>query len=399
MKLSTYILSIALQPLLLSQVQYPNSSFEIIYDANGDSLPFIIHAENGKNYGFENVDIENPFMKGLQASTDSHTYKELEVQNGILTKNNTISETLVNAGAEILIKEDIFDHFSSLQSVDYSPFDDETTQYESGGLFNIEDFKIDGFEGEINFTGLDEISQLHTQESISANSNWNIGFEADGLMDLSAFAENQTAPAYMKINMDLSYIGCKSIRTQWGDKTASLIGSQIDATVTVGSFELDARDYTDVPAGQNTIMTFLGLSMSMEIDLNAYFLKDYGEYILNVSGDVSMPPEITFVYQGQTLSLPFPQTSVIINNQRVYTSRNYADSPRSFLETRDDMNTHPSMMQSWTWNGAFPWVYDNSSKSWFYYHSSSGGYFVYHANLKNWYKFDVSTGVWNPHSF
>ena len=399
MKLLTYILSLALQPLLLSQVQYPNSSFEIIYDANGDSLPFIIHAENGENYGFENVDIENPFMKGLQASTDSHTYKELEVQNGILTKHHTISETLVNAGAEILIKEDIFDHFSSLQSVDYSPFDDETTQYESGGLFNIEDFKMDGFEGEINFTGLDGISQLHSQESISANSNWIIGFEADGLMDLSESGLDQKIPAYMKLNMDLSYIGCKSIRTQWGDKTASLIGGKMDATITVGSFELDARDYTYVPSGQDPIMTFLGLSMTMEIDLNAYFLKDYGEYILNMSVDGSTPSEISFVYQGQTISQPLAQTSLAMHNQRVYTSRNYADSPRSFLETRDDLTAHPSMMQSWTWNGAFPWVYDNSSKSWFYYHSSSGGYFVYHANLKNWYKFDVSTGVWNPHSF
>ena len=159
-------------------------------------------------------------MKGLQSATDSHTFNELEAQNGILIKENTITETLINADSEILIKEDIYDHFTHKQSLNYSLFDEETTQYESGGLFNMEDFKIDGFEGEVNFTGLEGISQLHTQESISANSKWTLGFEADGLMDLSESGLDQKVPAYMKLNMNLSYIGCKSIRTKWGDKKA-----------------------------------------------------------------------------------------------------------------------------------------------------------------------------------
>ena len=68
------------------------------------------------------------------------------------------------------------------------------------------------------------------------------------------------------------------------------------------------------------IMTFLGLSMTMKM-LNAYFLKDYGEYFLNMSGDVSMPSEISFVYQGQTLSQSLPQTFPSLHSQKVYTSR------------------------------------------------------------------------------
>jgi hypothetical protein len=53
-------------------------------------------------------------------------------------------------------------------------------------------------------------------------------------------------------------------------------------------------------------------------------------------------------------------------------------------------------LNSWTWNGAFPWVYNSLTDSWFYYAFSGNSYNAYDARSGSWFTFDSGTGAWNP---
>jgi hypothetical protein len=62
--------------------------------------------------------------------------------------------------------------------------------------------------------------------------------------------------------------------------------------------------------------------------------------------------------------------------------------------TVQDQNS--PQLNSWTWNGAFPWVYNHATESWFYYAFSGDSYDAYDARSGSWFTFDSGTGAWNP---
>ena len=49
---------------------------------------------------------------------------------------------------------------------------------------------------------------------------------------------------------------------------------------------------------------------------------------------------------------------------------------------------------SWTWNGAYPWVYNANTDSWFYYAFSEGKCHTYDARTSKWYTFDGQQKTW-----
>jgi hypothetical protein len=66
--------------------------------------------------------------------------------------------------------------------------------------------------------------------------------------------------------------------------------------------------------------------------------------------------------------------------------------PKSF----ERLNPTEPQKYSWTWNGAFPWVYNSATDSWFYYLFSGNSYNAYDARSGSWFTFDSGTGAWNP---
>ena len=62
--------------------------------------------------------------------------------------------------------------------------------------------------------------------------------------------------------------------------------------------------------------------------------------------------------------------------------------------TVQDQNS--PQLNSWTWNGAFPWVYNHATESWFYYAFSGDSYNAYDARSGSWFTFNSGTGAWNP---
>lgn len=399
MKKSPLLLFLAFQAILFAQEQYPHANFEILYHKDGNALPFIIYSSNSESYGFETLEIENPFLQGgLSSVGDSHTYKEVTGLDSTILQDSTVTETIIKQGIEKKLKKEIYDHFTFQQSVEYQPFEEQLTQMNSG-IFNTEDFSPDNFSGTIDVTGSEQINELNNLEYILPNSNWDIGFEANGLMDLTEDGISATVPADLSIDMDLSYVGCVPISTAWGEKNAALITASLSGSISMGAFIVDMSDHADFPPGQDTIVKFHGFSMDINFYLNAYLLKNLGEYIINMRGTFSLPSQFTMEYQGEYHSVPIPQSFPTIYTQRSYTGRNYADLPQNFVHKTAASSPNSNILQSWTWNGAFPWVYDHSSQSWYYYYFNEKGYFLYHSNLNNWFKFNISSEEWTPASF
>ena len=61
----------------------------------------------------------------------------------------------------------------------------------------------------------------------------------------------------------------------------------------------------------------------------------------------------------------------------------------------NSLNSINPQLDSWTWNGAFPWVYNGSTDSWFYYAFTGNTCNAYDARSGSWFTFNGVTGVWN----
>ena len=64
--------------------------------------------------------------------------------------------------------------------------------------------------------------------------------------------------------------------------------------------------------------------------------------------------------------------------------------------TQHEEILNQTKLNSWTWNGAFPWVYNSLTDSWFYYAFSGNSYNAYDARSGSWFTVDSGTGAWNP---
>ena len=52
------------------------------------------------------------------------------------------------------------------------------------------------------------------------------------------------------------------------------------------------------------------------------------------------------------------------------------------------------LLNTWTWNGAFPWVYNHETASWFYYHFAGNTCNAYDARNGNWFTFNGTSNSW-----
>jgi len=84
------------------------------------------------------------------------------------------------------------------------------------------------------------------------------------------------------------------------------------------------------------------------------------------------------------------------NSVGAYDYRFRIDFPQSSDSVSGPVSS--AKLDSWTWNGAFPWVYNNATDSWFYYAFSGNSYNAYDARNRSWFTFDSDTGKWNPYN-
>lgn len=409
-----FLIFFCMPSVLTGSQSIPNNNFKTIYDTDGNELPFLIDSSNKSIQSFDLLEIENPFLEGkLNHEGESRVYKSLTASDELLVQELTITESHIiqNRGSspfsaflapENKIKKESYDHFTGQSTIEYLPFEEKVTQNNSDIFSAVDSFQegLDGFSGEINWTGLDDMEDLQNAEFFQANSSWLLSMDATGTLDFSEQGLVATAPVDLSVSMDISYPGCLPISTQWGDKNAALIIMQLTGNFAVDSFWIDLTQYGQIPYGQDSRAKFFGFSIDLDMTGNAYFLKELGSYLLNIKGTISFPSEISMLYDGQYFEVPLPAESIpTFYSQLSFEDNNFGDFTKNFSIPTDSSPISSGFLQSWTWNGAFPWVYDYSSQSWYYYYFNNAGYFVYHSNLNNWFKFNISSGAWSPTSF
>jgi hypothetical protein len=80
--------------------------------------------------------------------------------------------------------------------------------------------------------------------------------------------------------------------------------------------------------------------------------------------------------------------------ERTIVSSNFNVTPTSFSVITPTQHSSTSYLDSWTWNGSFPWVYNANTDSWFYYRFNGNICYAYDVRSSKWFAFDEGNGGW-----
>jgi hypothetical protein len=219
-------------------------------------------------------------------------------------------------------------------------------------------------------------------QSVTVGQTWkNIAYRT-GFTEVSG-QQGQiiTLPIRIVIESESKFLGIESISTVWGPKKAIVIETR--SLIQSGNQEWADGFYKYTNTYDDT--------QQIKKD---YYIRGVGIYkfstVTNASG-YSTRSIYTPNNSSQTLSYPRPQTTE--NFTYEYSTRNL--SPNDFSEVSQTSGNSSSIsLNSWTWNGSFPWVYNHATSSWFYYSFSGGSYNVYDAKNNSWYTFNDVDKIW-----
>lgn len=219
-------------------------------------------------------------------------------------------------------------------------------------------------------------------QSVSIGQTWkNIAYRT-GFTEVSG-QQGQiiTLPIRIVIEGESKFLGIESISTVWGAKKAIVIETQ--NLIQSGNQEWVDGFYKYTNAYADT--------QQVKKD---YYLKGVGLYKFSTLTNASSYTT-TAIYtpnnSSQTFTYPRPQSTE--NFTYEYSTRNL--SPTDFSElSQTSGNSSSISLNSWTWNGSFPWVYSHANSSWFYYSFSGNRYNVYDAKNNSWYTFNDADKTW-----
>ena len=218
--------------------------------------------------------------------------------------------------------------------------------------------------------------------TVTVGDSWeNIGYR-------TGFTENDiqgnllTLPIRIVIDSKTTFLGLENIETIWGQKTASVVETQ--KVIESGNQEWSDGSYRYLNTFDITYQR-----------VKEYFLKDMGIYkIETVTEPSGYTFSQTYIPTGYTQNIPFPspKTTEVLTYE--YSTRNL--SPKDFSQVIESTNESNSIIiNSWTWNGGFPWIYNYETDSWFYYHFNGNSYLTYDVRNGGWYAFNSNTNTWD----
>ena len=227
------------------------------------------------------------------------------------------------------------------------------------------------------------VGKAPSTANVKIGDSWqNIAYRT-GSVETYVEGNNITLPIKVGIETNASFLGLENIETIWGIKTAAVVESK-------KMIQMGEQVWQD---GSYSFKNTFDDTYSREKD---YYLRGMGLYKREVFTDpTNRTFTSTYVPNGYTESYPYPspQTTEILIYE--YSSRNL--SPSNFSEVDASSNFGDSVkIDSWTWNGAFPWVYNNSTESWFYYLFTNDKYNAYDARNGNWLSYNSESKTWTP---
>jgi hypothetical protein len=218
--------------------------------------------------------------------------------------------------------------------------------------------------------------------TVAVNQTWeNIGYRT-GFTEVSTQGGKiLTLPIRIVLESESTFLGIQSIETIWGTKKA--IAVQTQKTIKSGNQDWSEGSYNYRNTFEDTRQT-----------ITTYYLRGVGVYkIVTVTEPTSYTTTSTYVPTNYTQSYPYPsprETEVLT----------YEYSTRSITATDFETVAQTATANStvdlgaWTWNGAYPWVYNANTNSWFYYRFNSNTCYAFDVRSSKWFAFDGQSKVW-----
>ena len=168
------------------------------------------------------------------------------------------------------------------------------------------------------------------------------------------------------------------VSTPWGTKTAIVFeydinGSRLVLDTDPQTKELRSSWFENQRFGFGITYMINGLGMLSETYTTMPVLWDNESFLT-----------------AETLNERFPT----VMTSRSFHSTSLELSIKDFIPLTDQL-LETNLLNSWTWNGAFPWVYNHDTNSWFYYHYSTNKLNAYDALNQKWFTFDSATNAWS----
>ena len=326
--------------------------------------------------------IENPFVhEGELLNVDGYStldYKKYD-SSLVLESSGSVRGTLVSKenfyGEEIkVIKIN-----STETATGESP--QATEMYE---VYIDDDFAFNNTVSSLKYSSTilnRSVGKPPATQTVKVGDYWeNIGYRT-GFTETDVQGVTLTLPIRAVIDSRSTFLGMENIDTIWGTKTAVVVETQ--SVIEMGNQEWNDGSYRY----RNTFD-------DIHQKIKTYYLKKMGVYkIETVSEPAGYTLTQTYVPSGyiQTYPFPSPKTTEILTYE--YSTRNL--SPTNFSEVVELPSSGNSIsLSSWTWNGGFPWIYNYSTDSWFYYHFTGNSYLTYDARDGGWYAFNSNTNTW-----
>lgn len=411
MKNSIYILiqAFLMQVISHAQIEFGESEFETIYDDKGVALPSIILHENASNYGFQIKPVINPLLNDpMQKVGDSKEYKVTKYETGILGEIVTSKNTLIsNSDHDRSIRNENYFHQSGITQTEVLDYSLKSQINKLKEMFDVESL-TSSIAGDIggdnkiemrwNMTNIDGFIEPFLEKELGSDSKGQFALIGSGyIVGKQAIDAQQNLtvrmPIKLDVSMNLKYSGQKVLNTKWGLKESYLFTIRVTMKMEISTFYIDLNNF-GYPTASGDKIKVNGFSLELEGFLNSYVIEGIGSFLTNsILESSNNSVQMIMEYQNNTFS---QDIQIYLNEKEQTLLTDFAFEYES-KNTNDDQGSEiPSItaMRSWTWNGAFPWVYDSASDSWFYYYFTGNGYYAYNSSSRRWMSFDDSFGNW-----
>ena len=222
-----------------------------------------------------------------------------------------------------------------------------------------------------------------TKAFLEIGEQWEIMVSEMLKLDIS---ENVSITGILTHLFEYEFQGTETISTIWGNfqaaKIKSLISQSYEYFDAIVSFEGDAI-LVEIP------------SFTVTAERTEYYVKGFGRYkSISTRTTSSWSEKNTNLRTQEYNTWEYPMKTVY--RESTITSTNFNSTPSSFLSNSSPQFKNNLYLNSWTWNGSFPWIYNSSTDSWFYYYFVDNKVNAYDARSSSWHTFNHSSEEWVP---
>jgi hypothetical protein len=219
------------------------------------------------------------------------------------------------------------------------------------------------------------------KELLEIGEEWEI--TANEMMNVS-ISEYVKATGVFTTVSRFRFLGVETISTAWG----SLQAAKVKETL------ITSRKFNELIAAKNGDpykITMTPIEFNQEV--THYYLKGFGIYKSSMSRTQGAWAEQDLNLRTQALSnFDYPAEST--TSETAFVSSNFNITPTSFSVITPTQHSSTAYLDSWTWNGSFPWVYNANTDSWFYYRFNGDICYAYDVRSSKWFAFDEGNGGW-----